>query len=58
MISFFPVRDIPLRSISLNLIFEALFDRSDLSDFRVNTATGSRSIIFQIFDRDFFPAIY
>ena len=50
----FPVRDIPLRFISLKCSFLCTH-WSYLSDFCINTTRGSRIIIFQIFaGRKFF----
>ena len=57
MISFFPVREIPLRSISFSLIFPAP-NWSDLSDFCINSMTGSRYTIFQnLSRRNFFRRV-
>ena len=58
MISFFPLRDIPLLFNSSNLIFLGIY-WSDSSDCCINTTTGSWSIIFQVFSsRRFFSASY
>ena len=50
LISFFPVRDIPLRFIALNPIFSAPIGRN-YPIFVHNTTTGSRFIILQNFGR-------